>query len=49
MLDLNTEFGKHVAQRLQHEQVIWLITISAEGTPFPRPVWFLWDDESILI
>ncbi len=49
MLDFNTKFGKHVAQRLRDEHVIWLTTVSADGTPFPRPVWFFWDGESILI
>ncbi len=49
MLDFNTELGERVAQRLRDEQVIWLTTVSADGTPYPRPVWFLWDGEGILI
>ncbi len=49
MLDFTTELGERVAQRLRDEQVIWLTTVSADGTPYPRPVWFLWEGESILI
>ena len=49
MIDLTTEFGKRVEQRLQHDRVIWLTTVDAHGTPQPNPVWFLWEDESILI
>ena len=29
------EITPHVAQRLQDEQVIWLTTVSADGTPQP--------------
>ncbi len=49
MVDFTTDFGKRAAQRLRDERVIWLTTVSAEGTPFPRPVWFLWDGEALLI
>ncbi len=49
MIDLTSEFGQHVAPRLAQEQVIWLTTVSADGTPQPNPVWFYWDGESFLI
>jgi PPOX class probable F420-dependent enzyme len=49
MLDTNTEFGQRVARRLNEERIIWLITAGGDGTPQPRPVWFLWDGESFLI
>jgi PPOX class probable F420-dependent enzyme len=47
-IDTTTEFGARVARRLDEEIVIWLTTVDSQGTPQPRPVWFLWDGESIL-
>jgi PPOX class probable F420-dependent enzyme len=44
-----TEFGARVARRLQDEEVIWLVTLRADLTPQPSPVWFYWDGESFLI
>jgi len=49
MIDLNTEFGKRVLRRLQAAPTIWLTTVSRDGTPQPRPVWFLWTGEAFLI
>jgi PPOX class probable F420-dependent enzyme len=49
MIDINSEFGKRVQRRLEHESVIWLTTVDSKGNPQPRPVWFHWDGETILI
>ena len=49
MIDLTTEFGQRVKQRLEEEQIIWLTSVSSDGTPQPRPVWYLWDGATILI
>ncbi|MFN2221177.1 MAG: TIGR03667 family PPOX class F420-dependent oxidoreductase [Candidatus Promineifilaceae bacterium] len=49
MIDMTTEFGQRVARRLSQERIIWLTTTGRDGTPQPRPVWFLWDGESFLI
>ena len=27
----------------------WLITVAADGTPVPTPVWFWWDGSSIVV
>jgi PPOX class probable F420-dependent enzyme len=48
-LDLHSEFGQRVVQRLREERIGWLITVDAQGTPQPKPVWFWWEDDSILI
>ncbi len=48
-LDLSTDFGKRVARRLSEERIIWFTTVGADGIPQTRPVWFLWDGETILI
>jgi PPOX class probable F420-dependent enzyme len=50
VIDQDTEFGARAARRLRDEVVIWMTTITPEGSPLPRPVWFLWDgDESAVM
>jgi len=49
MLDLNTKFGRVAKKHLKNEYFIWLTTVDSAGTPQPRPVWFIWEDDSILI
>lgn len=49
MIDLDSTFGKRAASRLREEEIIWLTTTDKNGSPQPRPVWFLWDGETILI
>jgi PPOX class probable F420-dependent enzyme len=49
MIDLNSDFGRRVAERLAKELIIWLTTLDSKGTPQPKPVWFLWDGQSFLI
>ena len=49
MLDFNSPIGRVIEQRLQHEQIIWLTTVDAHGTPQPRPVWFHWDGATLLV
>lgn len=46
-----SKFGDRVRRRLRDSEVVWFTTTSANGTPQPNPVWFLWDDEdeSVLI
>ncbi|MGH8862798.1 MAG: TIGR03667 family PPOX class F420-dependent oxidoreductase [Jatrophihabitantaceae bacterium] len=47
----DSEFGARVRKRLHDEQLAWLTTTGADGTPQPNPVWFLWepDDEAVLV
>ena len=50
MIDQDTEFGARAARRLRDEVVIWMTTITPDGSPLPRPVWFIWDgDESVVM
>ena len=47
--DPSTPFGKLALGRLDSEVVIWLTTVGKDGTPQPNPVWFLLDNDSLLI
>jgi PPOX class probable F420-dependent enzyme len=49
MIDFTTEFGQRAKRRLQEEYFVWFTTIGADLTPQPRPVWFIWEDDSFLI
>jgi PPOX class probable F420-dependent enzyme len=46
VIDQHTEFGARAARRLRDEVVIWMTTVTPDGSPLPRPVWFLWDGDS---
>lgn len=49
MIDPTTESGERVMSRLRDDLVAWLVTVTADGTPMPTPVWFWWDGESMLV
>jgi PPOX class probable F420-dependent enzyme len=40
---------KQVERRLTTDEVAWLTTVTPAGKPAPRPVWFVWDGETIVI
>jgi PPOX class probable F420-dependent enzyme len=46
---LESDFGQAVKRHLEVEYVIWLTTVDPNFTPQPRPVWFIWEDDSFLI
>ena len=48
-LDVTTEFGARAERRLRDELLAWLVTVRADGTPVPVPVWFLWQGETFLL
>ncbi len=43
MLKVKGRFGLRVRRCLRSERVVWLTTIGPDGTPQPRPVWFVWE------
>ena len=49
MLDLTTKFGRFAKKQLQRQHFLWLTTVDSTGTPQPRPVWFIWEDDTILV
>ena len=44
-----SEDEAHVAERLRTEPVAWLGTGRPDGRPHGVPVWFGWDDRSIVV
>jgi PPOX class probable F420-dependent enzyme len=49
MIDFKSELGRQAKHLLDSEYVIWLVTVGSDGTPQPRPVWFIWDNDAVLI
>jgi len=49
MIDWNEKFARKVGRRLAKERVGWLVTVGSDNCPQPRPVWFAWDGETILL
>ena len=49
MIDFTTEFGQKVKRHLDRDYFVWFTTVGADLTPQPRPVWFIWEDDSFLI
>jgi PPOX class probable F420-dependent enzyme len=45
MVKLNSSAKK----LLNTETIIWLTTVGGDGTPQPRPVWFVLDGDDVLI
>ena len=49
MVEFNSPIGEKILIRLKQEAVIWLTTVDAKNRPQPRPVWFYWDGETVLV
>lgn len=49
LIDTTAPAGQRVLERLQTEPIAWLTTVGESGTPHPRPVWFFWEDATILV
>jgi PPOX class probable F420-dependent enzyme len=49
MVDFTSDFGRAIQEHLANQYVIWLSTVDSRATPQPRPVWFIWENDSFLI
>ena len=49
MEDFNTKFGRFAQKHIKKEYFIWLTTVDSAGAPQPRPVWYIWENNSFLI
>jgi PPOX class probable F420-dependent enzyme len=49
MYDFKSKFGRYAKKHIKNEYFIWLTTVDSTGTPQPRPVWFIWEKDTLLI
>lgn len=49
MSDSKTKLERKAKSLIKSEYVVWLTTVDSDHTPQPRPVWFIWDDDTFLI
>ncbi len=49
LLDTRTDWGRSAERLLRTAEVAWLTTLRAGGSPWPNPVWFVWDGETFLV
>lgn len=49
VFDTGSERDRRALERLANERVAWLTTVTPDGQPQTLPVWFLWQDGTILV
>lgn len=49
LIDTSTTFGRYAERLLRTERIVWLTTVSSDGTPQPNAVWFIWDGDTGLM
>jgi PPOX class probable F420-dependent enzyme len=49
VFDSGSELDTHARDRLATDMMGWLTTVTPEGQPQTFPMWFLWEDEELLI
>jgi PPOX class probable F420-dependent enzyme len=49
LIDFSSAIGQKILRRLRDEEVVWLTTVDSSQRPQPRPVWFHWNGETLLI
>ena len=48
-MDFDSPLGRKALRKLKREQIVWLTSVDDRGRPQPRPVWFHWNGEDVLI
>jgi PPOX class probable F420-dependent enzyme len=49
VFDSGSAKDAHALDRLEHEMIGWLTTVTPDGQPQTFPIWFLWEDGEALI
>ena len=48
-LDPRQPKDAHIQERLERNLIIWISSVRPDGRPHSVPVWFLWEDGTVLI
>jgi PPOX class probable F420-dependent enzyme len=48
-LDPSQPKDAHIQERLERNVIIWITSVRPDGRPHSVPVWFLWEDGTVLI
>ena len=48
-LDSSQPKDAHIQERLERNVIIWITSVRPDGRPHSVPVWFLWEDGTVLI
>jgi PPOX class probable F420-dependent enzyme len=48
-LDPRQPKDAHIRERLERNIIIWITSVRPDGRPHSVPVWFLWEDGTVLI
>ncbi len=49
MIDVGATAGARAIERLERERIGWMTTVTPDGQPQTLPVWFVWEDGTILV
>ena len=48
-MDFDSRLGRKAVRKLKREHIVWLTSVDDQGRPQPRPVWFHWNGEEVLV
>jgi PPOX class probable F420-dependent enzyme len=49
VIDWDSDLGRAARELLARERVAWLTTVRGDTSPWPNPVWFLPEGETVLV
>jgi PPOX class probable F420-dependent enzyme len=48
-MNFDHPLGRKALRKLKRELIVWLTSVDGRGRPQPRPVWFHWNGEDVLV